>query len=167
MNKSLPLFTALIVATAFFTGCSSFEKGSPQTVQVRSFPAGADLYVNGDKVGQTPYDMELGKKTTSTIRVEKDGYTPKSFSVAPKENENSKDYIKFGLLAEVGYYQELTPSPIEVQLEPADLPRSRSADQYSEMVELIAVVDQEREDGKIGPIEHKYKIEKIIEFYSN
>lgn len=167
MLRKLPLYAVTLLAAALYTGCSSFEEGSAQTVEVRSFPAGADLYVNGEHVGQTPYDLELGRKTVSSVRVEKNGYSPRRFTVAPKENESADDFVKFGILSDLGYYNDLTPNPIEVQLEPAGLPRSRSADQYAEMVELIAVIDQQRENGEIGPVEHKYMVAKVLEYYSN
>ncbi len=34
------------------------------------------------------------------------------------------------------------------------------------MTLLISQVDQQRENGEISPVEHKYKVEKIIEFYT-
>ncbi|MBC2596115.1 PEGA domain-containing protein [Ruficoccus amylovorans] len=166
MFKKVNLLVPALLISVFATGCSTFEKGSPEAVEVQSFPPGANVYVNGDLVGQTPYTVELGRKSTATVEVEKDGYRTKTVSVAPIENENSRDVVQFGLLHEVGYYQSLSPNPISVQLVPNEIPTSRSADQYGEMLELISVVDQQRESGQIDPVEHKYKVEKIIEFYT-
>ncbi len=66
-------------------------------------------------VGQTPYDLSLGSKSVSKVRLEKEGYRPEDVSVTPKDNEHANDIVKFGPLYDMGYYQDLTPNPIEVQ----------------------------------------------------
>ncbi|MDA3818529.1 MAG: PEGA domain-containing protein [Prolixibacteraceae bacterium] len=72
MNKStcslklLSIFFALLIAV---TSCSS-------TTYIESTPTGADLYLDGESVGQTPYAMTDTKPMFSctTLRMEKEGY---------------------------------------------------------------------------------------------
>lgn len=165
MLKKVTLLVPALLISVFVTGCSS--DGVGEKVEVTSYPAGADIYVNGEEVGQTPYELSLGRKSTAKVRLEKDGYKTEEVMIAPKDNEHSQDIVQFGPLHDIGYYQDLTPNPISVQLVPDMIPTSRSADQYAEMSQLISLVDQQRENGEIDPIEHKYKVEKIIEFYTN
>ncbi len=167
MTKYLPQFFVLVLIPFLYLGCTAMEKGSLETVTFHSFPSGAHVYANGDLVGITPMSMELRNKTVTGIRVEKPGYKPRRYTIKPVPNENAKDYVKFGILDEFGYYQELSPNPVTVQLVPVELPRSRSLDQFEEMNFLISQIDMQRENGEIDPVEHKYKVEKIIEYFTN
>ncbi|QYY36504.1 PEGA domain-containing protein [Ruficoccus sp. ZRK36] len=167
MLKKVKLLVPALLLSSVITGCTSLEQGSPETVEVQTVPAGADVYVNGDKVGQTPYQLSLGSRVTTRVRVEKDGYRSKTVMVSPKDNANSQDVVKFGPLYELGYYQDLTPNPIDVDLVPNEVPTSRSGDQYAEMARLITEIDQQRENGQISPAEHKYKMDRLLEYYTN
>ena len=43
---------------------------------IESYPNGADLYLNGEAVGQTPYEMRDTKPmfSSTSVRIEKEGY---------------------------------------------------------------------------------------------
>jgi len=166
MFKYLPHCFVIVLIPFFYLGCTALEKGSVETVTFHSFPTGAAVYANGDLVGQTPLQMELRNKTVTGIRIEKTGYKPRRYTIKPIPNENASDYVKFGILDEFGYYQELSPNPLNVQLVPVELPKSRSLDQFEEMTFLISQIDMQRENGEISPVEHKYKVEKIIEYFT-
>ncbi len=65
-------------STVSFALSPIFKKGS---LQVTSNPAGADLYVDGSRMGYTPVTLSHLTQGTKTIRVEYDGYSPKSKKV--------------------------------------------------------------------------------------
>jgi hypothetical protein len=65
-------FLAVFLAIVFLlSGCAS-------TTLIDSYPSGAFLYLNGEAVGQTPYEMTDTKPmfTCTSVRIEKDDHQP-------------------------------------------------------------------------------------------
>ncbi|HZL34777.1 MAG TPA: PEGA domain-containing protein [Tepidisphaeraceae bacterium] len=73
--KSLVLF-ALGVLGFFSTGCATLVTGGghTQTVQFKSEPAGATIYVDNNRIGVTPVAAPLIRSKDHTVRVELAGY---------------------------------------------------------------------------------------------
>lgn len=74
-------FSALVALTLmscllFQTGCATIFQGRTQTVEVTSDPPGAKVFVNGKQMSTTPVDLMLNRKSTVTLRLEKEGYDP-------------------------------------------------------------------------------------------
>jgi len=65
-----------LLATFFFVfnGCATIFKGSTDTVSYSSDPSGAKVYVNGQLMGTTPFQLELKSNQTYTIEFRKEGY---------------------------------------------------------------------------------------------
>jgi len=69
------LFLSLIaVIFLTFGSCATLFKGSTDGVNFSSDPHGAKVYVNGDLLGTTPFELELKSNKTYTIEFKKDGY---------------------------------------------------------------------------------------------
>jgi len=69
--KAKPILTtALLLLVSAGVGCGTLFNAKRKTVTFASEPAGADILVNGNRVGSTPYQMELeqGKPYTITFR---------------------------------------------------------------------------------------------------
>lgn len=168
MSKEHVILVALSGAVSvILSGCQTFKEGAPQDVAIYSFPAGAEVWVDGKAVGRTPVDVPLARKSTHEVVLKREGYKDAVRVVAPAENEKSKNVVQFGLLHEAGYYVDLSPNPLEVQLIPDILPATRGPDAYGQMAELILKADQMRAEGKISPVEHKYIVSRIVEFYAD
>ncbi len=73
--KRNPLFTRTVslflAATLLLSSCSSYTL-------IQSEPAGARLYINGERVGNTPYTHYDTKivGSVNNVRLEKEGYQP-------------------------------------------------------------------------------------------
>lgn len=81
--KSITQATALLLAASIlFSSCAS-------TTMIRSNPSGANVYLNGESVGTTPYPHRDTKivGSTTTVRLEKEGYAP--FETAFSRNEEA------------------------------------------------------------------------------
>lgn len=68
-QQGLGLMALFMAALVFFTSCSS-------TTVISSNPSGAQVYLNGEKMGKTPYshtDTKIIGSCTS-LRLEKEGY---------------------------------------------------------------------------------------------
>jgi hypothetical protein len=77
--RLLPLlFVALTLplSQAFFQGCATVIQGPLQKVKFDSRPAGATLYVNGKKVGETPQLIVFSRFQKPQVRFELQGFEP-------------------------------------------------------------------------------------------
>lgn len=122
--------------------------------------------LDGEVVGITPTEVELSRKLSHRIILKKEGYKTIDASVVPMKNAAGDDLVKFGLLDAAGYYYDLDPNPVAIQMTPDVIPPTRGPDAYAEMTEVIAMVDEKRQNGEIGPVEHKYIVDRVITFYT-
>ncbi len=74
------LLAAIAVALSVATGCT-------HTVQIKSVPEGADVTVDGEKVGKTPYAFQAssGFFDDHQIKVEQEGYAPFETQIVQSE----------------------------------------------------------------------------------
>lgn len=164
--KLVTLVPLLVFVGAAFSGCTFFQKGVKEDVAVYSFPSGADVRSQGRFVGQTPAMIPMHRKIPHTIVLNKDGYREHRQDIFPIRNAAGHGFVQFGLLEDLGYYYDLAPNPVEIQMMPSIVPFSRGPDPYNEMAEKVMRTDERREQGEIGPVEHRYIVEKIIDFYT-
>jgi hypothetical protein len=60
----------------WLTGCTTILSPNPQPVAVNSSPSIATVVVNNSPSGQTPTTINLDKKLTYTVEVQKPGHAP-------------------------------------------------------------------------------------------
>jgi hypothetical protein len=165
----LPALVAVAVLPmlAVLSGCASFERGVPQKVIILSFPSEASVYINGEATGITPMEVNLPRKLTHEIRLEKNGYNPAVKYFAPVPNEKAENFIRFGLKEDMGYYVDLEPGTMKAKLRSELVPNSTGADPFARMAQQALAADAQLEAGQITPLEHKVIIEQIIEFFED
>jgi hypothetical protein len=166
MKTLIPLLTALS-SLALFSGCEHMRTGVPQEVVILSFPTEASVYVNGKATGITPLTVDLPRKVNHEIRLEKAGYNPAVKYVTPVPNEKADNFIRFGLQKDLGYYVDLEPSKLKAKMRSDLVPGSMGADPFEKMAIQALKADARLEAGEITPMEHKYIIEQIIEFFES
>ena len=71
MKKLILLF---IIAVFTLQSCATLLAPKKNTLAVTSNPSGADVVVNGYKMGETPVELSLAPNQTYTIEYRKDGY---------------------------------------------------------------------------------------------
>ena len=64
----------MIIASVFLCGCATILKGSDQPINVNSNVKGASVYVNNQKVGNTPFTGTIKRQKEQTLKVSKPGY---------------------------------------------------------------------------------------------
>jgi len=74
--KKVLLIVLVLTMLFVVSGCATVLKGSKQSVSIDSNPAGAEVFVDGSRVGTTPVAVDLKKNKHSSIKVIKDGYEP-------------------------------------------------------------------------------------------
>lgn len=167
--KVLPYLTLSLIGigTLLFSGCASFQSGVPQKVIILSFPTEASVYINGDATGITPIEIALPRKVTHEIRFEKQGYNSAVKYFAPVPNDKAENFIRFGLKEDLGYYVDLEPGTMKAKMKSELVPTSTGADPFERMAQQALEADRRLETGEITPLEHKYIIEQIIEFFES
>ncbi len=166
MKIVLPLVFSLTLATVF-VGCEHMRNGVPQEVVILSFPTEANVFINGEAAGSTPMTVALPRKTTHQIRLEKNGYNPAVKYFTPVPNEKAENFIRFGLSEDLGYYVDLEPGRMKAKMQSDLVPGSLGADPFEKMALQALKADERLEAGELTPLEHKYVIEQIIEFFES
>lgn len=141
--------------------------GVPQEVVILSFPTEASVYIDGKAEGITPMTIALPRKVNHEIRLEKHGYNPAVKYFTPVPNEKAGNFIRFGLKEDMGYYVDLEPSKMKAKMRSELVPNSTGADPFEKMAIQALKADAKLEAGEITPLEHKYIIEQIIEFFES
>jgi len=79
MFSPKPVFRVFLLALlALLPSCATLFNGSKDAVDFSSDPGGAKVYVNGQFMGTTPFQLELISKHSYTIEFRKDGFQNKT-----------------------------------------------------------------------------------------
>lgn len=82
LTTFLLVFSLLSAILVNFTGCATLFSGSKDEVELSSEPPGADVYINGQKRGTTPFSLMLKKGREYAIEFKKQGYDDKIFHMS-------------------------------------------------------------------------------------
>ncbi len=67
-----------IVLAVATTGCGTLFNSGLKPVMLDSDPPGADVYLDGNRVGKTPISVEMEKKHSANLTFKKQGYEEKT-----------------------------------------------------------------------------------------
>lgn len=118
-------FLAVVMISALiFNGCATILKsGKTETIPVKSNPDSADVYLNGNLVGQTPTDIKISGKQKHTLEVKKEGYEPAKVDMRTHVQAGWIILdVLFGIVpifvdAATGSWKSLNDKQVEVRLE--------------------------------------------------
>lgn len=65
---------AIIVICVFVASCATLFKGTQEEIRFGSDPQRAEVWINGVKMGETPFSVKLESKKTYTIEFRLEGY---------------------------------------------------------------------------------------------
>jgi hypothetical protein len=97
--RLLPLLLAastLPLSQALFPGCATMFNGAKQEVRVRSKPAGAQVFVNGWRIGTTPTAVFVSRWGFHRVRIEMPGYQPYEVKLEKTYNGNATGNLWIG-----------------------------------------------------------------------
>lgn len=75
MRKVLSVFVLFSFALLYFN-CATIFKGTSEEVRFSTEPGKAEVWVNGQRMGETPLTLKLESKKTYTIEFRKEGFKP-------------------------------------------------------------------------------------------
>ncbi len=82
------LYSIAAVALLLFSGCVTIIGTKTSKVHIASFPAGAQVLVNGEAVGITPYTGDIrNRRKNPPIQIKKAGYEPQDVQLESKITE--------------------------------------------------------------------------------
>lgn len=86
MAKIPRIVTICVITIAVFSlvGCATLFKQKSRTVAFNSDPQGADIYINGNRMGKTPMPMNLSNLKAVTVTFKKEGYDDKTYIINTK-----------------------------------------------------------------------------------
>lgn len=156
----------LLTAAVAFSGCATVQHGSTQRIRVESSPAGAEVFVNRERAGVTPLDVNLSRSSAHQIRISKDGYREANSVVRPVRRQASERAVTFGWERGSGALNELVPAAVAVRLMPEFLDDEAIGMDLGNMASLVVAVDERYERGEISREEHAYLVRRIVEHFS-
>ncbi len=141
----LPLIATLLMAG----GCGV----SKQTVEVRSEPPEAFVYVNGKFVGNSPLDLRLNRQVPHRVEFRKPGFLSDQITLYPSYEEGDKPGVVFGPFQEAGLYRVLEPNPVSVILLYEGLEDAGEVLSKEEAGRLLDRIQSEVEEGEMTEAE--------------
>ncbi len=90
------LRTVMVLMCCMSIGCGTMMHGSTKKIKVTSEPSGAQVFFNGERVGETPTKVVVKRLGGQKIVVAKDGYTPVSTKL--KTKPDFWNLVGFGVL---------------------------------------------------------------------
>mgnify|MGYP006281593317 FL=1 len=166
MTKPVITLSLLCASIGLISGCKYFREGVSEEVAIRSYPSGAAVIIEGRPVGATPMTMEFARKIPHRFSLEKDGYKDWDQQIFPILNEWGMAYVRFQLATDLGFYYNLVPNPVEIQMEPALVPDSIGTDPFGQLADLVLEADAMLKRGEISPSEHRYMVQEITNFFA-
>ena len=79
MKKLLVLVLAISLC-----GCATLFKQKTRSVDFNSDPVGADIFINGNRMGKTPMPLQLSNLKPVTVTFKKDGFEDKTYIINTK-----------------------------------------------------------------------------------
>lgn len=118
-----PLLVGLVLSLSS-AACSTIIKGQSQSVSIDSNVQGADVTVEGNLVGTTPYTGPISRGSSTTVKVSKNGYRSKTVTLSTEIEPIFFGNIIFGGFlgsstdAGSGAMYKYSPATIQVDLVP-------------------------------------------------
>ncbi len=155
------LLIAVLILALSGSGCASIVHGSSQEVSIVSEPSGAEVWIDGEKVGKTPVTPNLKRKRAHQVVIRKKGYQEEHrilhrvLSGAVAGNILAGGLIGWGVDAVTGAQWRLVPETLHVELDPLPPGAARSGtESRAERVhERLAAVRAVSEAGGLTPEE--------------
>lgn len=77
----IKILSVCLACLFLFSSCATLFKGNSSKLDLNSEPQAAQVYVNGNLMGETPVRLKLESKGTYSIEFKKDGYKTKTVNI--------------------------------------------------------------------------------------
>lgn len=157
---------ASVLLLLVFTGCSTSSFLATDRLKVDSNPAGAEVWVNGEKRGTTPVELSLVSTDVYELQLRREGFRTERVTVYSHLSQNAKTGVRVNPLVSRGYYSSLIPNPVEVNLISTLIPENPNAPKTWEEFSLrLNELDRWLAQGRVSDQNHRLIKRQLIEFY--
>lgn len=153
----------------FMCSCSITSNArlhSKQLIAIRSIPNQAEVYVNAEFIGQTPISIELITNSSHLITLKKSGFKTRVAQVNPSLKGQKEQFLEFGMVKDLGYYYELIPAQLELELDWSELPETMGVIPFDKMGDLVTKADRMYSENLLSAEDHSVVINQIISFFN-
>jgi len=74
LAKKSRIFAVSGLVSLMASGCATVISGTTQTLTFNSEPSGAEVYLDGARVGTTPVSLSVKKNKKDSVMIQKEGY---------------------------------------------------------------------------------------------
>lgn len=74
IKRKLTVVVILVLSVLNLNNCAAIFKGTNDSINFKSKPAGAKVYLNGEYAGDTPLHIKLKASKSYIVEIKKDGY---------------------------------------------------------------------------------------------
>jgi hypothetical protein len=71
----------IILSLVFIYGCATIFKQKERVIPFNSDPQGAEIYINGNRMGKTPLPIRLSNLKPVTVTFKKEGFEDKTYII--------------------------------------------------------------------------------------
>lgn len=93
---------AVAMLAILISGCATLSGAGKKEVTISSDPSGAQVYLNGDFVGETPVQHTVNPRDVPTLSIRKEGYKSASYSFKTVHNKKVRGNVALGPLYFIG-----------------------------------------------------------------
>ena len=83
-GKGFLVLGIVLVSAITLTGCATLFKQKTRTVSFDSDPQGAEIFINGNRMGKTPMPLNLSNLKALTVTFKKECYEDKTYIINTK-----------------------------------------------------------------------------------
>lgn len=151
MKRSLSFIGLAVLAGLNIAGCATIVAGSSQSISVTSNVEDAEIYLDGDQIGTTPF-TGMVPKNKEELRVEKEGYRTETVSLSKSlEPIFWGNIITGGTLGSItdfatGAAYQYAPASYQVELQAAGQPDSEYLQQLAVRKFSMIYIDEISQD---------------------
>lgn len=167
MYKSYIFFLAFLLIIFLGSCTSDISNGlkSKEIVEVESIPSGVSVFIQGEFVGLTPLLLNLDTSIVHELLFKKKGFSSTRGYFEPVQKNSERKIIQFGMARDLGFYYELSPKKLSVELMWDELPDTKGIMPFENMGKLISRADVFKSNGTLTEEEHEIVTNQIISLF--
>jgi hypothetical protein len=148
-------FLAFLLLSA---GCSTI---SQQALVIESEPEGAYAYVNSRFIGQTPITQRVNRQVPHQVELRMVGFHSQEVDVFPY-NREAQRFLVVGPLEDSGYYRDLRPNPVKVEMVYSGIPPGTTELTVEEQDKLLVRIAEEETNNELTPEQASYALQQVL-----
>ena len=164
MYKFYIFFLAFVLILFLGSCTSNIANGlkSKELVKVESIPSGVTVFIQGELVGVTPLSLNLDTSIVHELLFKKKGFSSTRGYFEPVQKNSERKIIQFGVAMDLGFYYELSPKKLSVELMWNELPDTKGIMPFENMGKLISRAGEFKSNGSLTEEEHEIVTNQII-----